>query len=133
MIQFTTKLKVNTKPISVAHADQLRHQLARIAVEQARHRAVHAVPGAAVVTLAVGEQAHRDDAPESVGAVDRDGAHRIVDLHDFLDELNREAHQHAGDQSDDDGADGFTKPLGAVIATSPARRPLPVMEASGLP
>ena len=28
---------------------------------------------------------------------------------------------------------GFTKPLGAVIATSPARNALPVMDASGLP
>ena len=28
---------------------------------------------------------------------------------------------------------GLTKPLGAVMATSPARRPLPLMEASGLP
>src|SRR6266849_7699360 len=28
---------------------------------------------------------------------------------------------------------GFTNPLGAVIATRPAKRPLPVMEASGFP
>jgi hypothetical protein len=28
---------------------------------------------------------------------------------------------------------GLTKPLGAVIATSPARKPLPVIDASGFP
>ena len=28
---------------------------------------------------------------------------------------------------------GFTKPLGAVMATRPARNPLPVIDASGLP
>ncbi len=30
-------------------------------------------------------------------------------------------------------ATGFTKPLGAVIATRPASRPLPDIDASGLP
>ena len=85
--RFSTKLMTKTKPSSVAHADQLRHELAGIAVEQAGDVAGHAVPGAAVVALAVGEQADRDDAPDAVGAVHRDRADRIVDLQHALDEL----------------------------------------------
>ena len=82
-------------------ANQLRDQLAGVAVEQAGHRAGHAVPGAAVVALAVGEEPDGDDAPDAVGAVHRDRADRVVQLQHALDELAREAHEHAGDQADD--------------------------------
>ena len=58
----------------------------------------------------------------------------IVELQHALDELDREAHEHAGDEADDArDAIGLTNPLGAVMATRPASRPLPVIDASGLP
>src|SRR5689334_4495641 len=41
-------------------AEELRHQLAHVAVEQTGDRTIHAVPGAAVIALAVGEEAHRE-------------------------------------------------------------------------
>ena len=47
-----------------------------------------------------------------VGAVHRDRAHRIVDLHLSFDKLDREAHQHARDQPDDDSADGVHEAAG---------------------
>src|ERR1041385_3680064 len=51
------------------HAEELRHKLAGIAVEQASHRTVDAIPRPAVVALAIGKQTHRDDTPQTVGAV----------------------------------------------------------------
>ena len=134
MIRLMTKLSVKTTADQRCHADQLRDQLARIAVEQAGDDTVHAVPGAAVVALAVGEQTDGDHAPQAVGAVHRNGADRIVDLHHLLDELDREADQSTpAIKPMMTAPTGLTKPLGAVIATRPASSPLPVMEASGLP
>ena len=104
-----------------------------VAVEQARDVARHAVPRAAVVALAIGEEAHRDDAPDAVGAMNGDRADRIVHLQHALDELARDAHEHAGHEADDRRRDGLTNPLGAVMATRPARNALPLIDASGFP
>src|SRR5919108_5984700 len=56
------------------NADELRDQLSGIAIEQSGHRSVHAIPRTRVVAPAVGEEADRNDAPQSVGTVDRDRA-----------------------------------------------------------
>src|SRR5229473_7112871 len=65
---------------------QLRSELGCISVEQTRHVAGDAVPASAVVAGAVGKEADRQYAPQSVGAVDRDGAYRVVHLEHALDE-----------------------------------------------
>src|SRR5207249_3106623 len=56
-------------PHQRAHADQLGHELARVAVEKPRDRAVHPVPAPAVVAGAVREEADAEHAPEATGPV----------------------------------------------------------------
>ena len=85
-------------------ADELRHQLAGISIEQAGDGAGNAIPGAAIVTGAVSEQADGEHTPESAGSVDRDGADWIVDFEVILNKGDAEADQHAGDEADDGGA-----------------------------
>ena len=116
-----------------AYADQLRDQLAGITVEKPSNAAIDAVPAAAIVGGTVGKQSHGDHAPQPAGSVDRNSAHGIVHPDDPVDELDAQADQYAGDQADDGGSDRAYNPLGAVIATSPANRPLPDIEASGFP
>ena len=95
------------------YADELRYQLARAtAVEQPRDGTVDTIPASAVVGGPVGEQTHGDDAPEAVGAVDRDGADRIVDLKNALDELDADAYEKSSDKADDDGTDGADESAG---------------------
>src|SRR5207248_2902840 len=60
------------------HADKLRHQLPGIAIEQAGHRSIDAVPGAAIIALSVRKQPDGDDAPETIDSVYRNGAHGVV-------------------------------------------------------
>src|SRR5512146_1156599 len=83
---------------------ELRNQLARITVEQAGNGSSDAVPGATVVACAVSEQANREHAPKSAGAVDRDRADRIIDLQSVLDERNAHAYKQTCYQSDDRAA-----------------------------
>ena len=103
-IQFRTKLKVNTKPTSVATTNNLRHKLAGISIEQAGYGAGNAVPGAAIVAGSVGKQADGEHTPQSAGAVHRDGADRIVDFEVVFNEGDAEADQNACDKANDGGA-----------------------------
>src|SRR5438552_9236193 len=99
-------------PHQRAHADQLGHELARVTVEEPRDRAVHSVPAPAVVAGAVREEADAQHAPQAAGPVHRGRAHRIVDLHDPLEELDAQADEHAGREADDGGADGVDEAAG---------------------
>src|SRR3954453_14540991 len=76
-------------------AHQLRRQLARVAVEESGDGTAHAVPASAVIARSVREETYRQDSPQSVRAVDRDGADRIVHLEDVLDESHRHADEDA--------------------------------------
>src|SRR5882724_4089518 len=88
--------------------DQLCHQLATIVtVEQAGDRTGDAVPGAAVVALAIGEESDGKYTPQTVGAVDGDGTDRIVHLKHPVNKYDRDANQNTGDEADDHGADGI--------------------------
>ena len=77
------------------YANQLSHQLSRIAVEQS----LNAVG-------AVGEQTDRNYAPQAAGAVNRNRADRIVYSNHAVDELDAQADQHAGRETDNDRAHG---------------------------
>src|SRR6266566_3311978 len=87
-------------------AHELCNKLGRIAVEQARDAAIHAVPAPAVIARAVREEAYRQHAPQAVRAVYGNGANRIVNLEDVLEERAAQADQHTGTQADDAGAGG---------------------------
>src|SRR3954463_15881242 len=82
-------------------AHELRRQLARVAVEESGDGTADAVPASAVVARSVREQTYRQGSPESVHAVDRDGANRIVHLQDVLDDGHGDAHEYARDEADD--------------------------------
>src|SRR6266699_4903806 len=84
-------------------AHELCNKLGRIAVEQARDAAIHAVPAPAVIARAVREEAYRQHAPQAVRAVYGNGANRIVNLEDVLEEGAAQANQNAGDSADDGG------------------------------
>ena len=75
------------------HADQLGHQLRGISVKQS----LDAVG-------AIGKQADRDDSPKPVGAVNRDGADRIIHAQNAVNEFDADADQQAGDEADDGGS-----------------------------
>ena len=82
---------------------------------------------------AVGEDADGEHAEGAADAVDRDGAHRVVELEPALHEQHRLDHQDAGDDADDGRpAPGLVKAQGAVMATRPASMPLAIMPGSGL-
>ena len=85
-------------------ANDLRHQLAGISIEQSGYGAGNAVPGAAIVAGAVGKQTDGEHAPQAAGAVHRDGADWIVDFEEVLNKDDAEADQDAGDKADDGGA-----------------------------
>src|SRR3989304_3021433 len=83
-------------------ADQLRDDLAAVAVDQARHPEV----GAA------GDDADREHAPEAGehGAGPR--PHRVVQLHDALEETGAVDHDRAGDAADDHRRPGLDEGAG---------------------
>ncbi len=85
------------------HADQNpgRH------ADQAQGLHTQAGKTAAVEHTAVGgKQAHSQGAPGTVDAVDRHGAHGVVDAGDAVKEFHREDAQHTGHNTDDGGAVG---------------------------
>src|SRR5579883_2605026 len=86
-------------------ADRLGCELPRVPEEEALDWSVDVVEAPGGVAP-VGKEPDRQHAPEAVGAVDRDRAHRVVDLELPLDEEDRFDHQDSGDQSDDAGAEG---------------------------
>ena len=105
-------------------ADDLGDELPDVAKEQ--------TPGnrAAVVHRAIGKQSERQLTPQAIDAMYRDGANRIVDLERSKNGTARHTSTPAIAPMMKP-LNGLTKPLGAVIATSPASRPLPIMAGSG--
>src|SRR5690348_16012936 len=80
-----------------ADPDQLSYQLAGVPVEETSHGTRNTVPAAAVIARAIGEKAHRKHTPETVGAVNGNRSHGIVDLEDVLKKHAAENNEHSGD------------------------------------
>ena len=75
--------------------------------DKAQH--LHAEEGEAVAVenaLAGGEKAGGQGAPGTVGAVDGNRTHGVVDFCHIIEEFYREDHQHTGHDADDGGAEG---------------------------
>src|SRR5437762_9592694 len=115
-----------------AHADELRQELPRVAVEEARDGAVDAVPAAAVVARPVGEEAHAEDAPEAASPGYRGRAHGVVDLHHALEELDAQADEHAGREADDRRADRVDEAARGRDRREPGEEPVPAHRRVGL-
>lgn len=88
---------------------------------------------AAVLTVAVREEANCNGAPDTVEEVNCNSADRVVDVKLVVEEPNAEANQESGNQTDDRAPRQSVSAQGAVIATRPAREALRHMETSGLP
>src|SRR5512141_375201 len=80
--------------------DALCEELRGVPVEESLHRPGDAVP--AVAVGAVREQPEGEHAPGPVHPVDRDRAHRVVDLECPLDEEDGDAQQDPRDHPDED-------------------------------
>ena len=81
-----------------------------------------------------GKEAHRDGAPNAVQAVDRHGAHRVVNAQLVIQSPDAKDHQDAGHRADDNGAqrirhvtrsgDGYQPGQGGVQAHRDVRLPI---------
>ena len=80
-------------------ADALGNELPGITVKEAGNRPFDAVE--AVTVFAVGKETKGQYAPGAVGAVNRDGTDRIVNLHDPFNEENAESTEDAADTADE--------------------------------
>src|SRR5205807_7635305 len=78
---------------------QLCQELAAVAVQQSFDVAGDTVPARSV--CAVGEDADCEHAPRAVEAMDRNGAARVIDVGDVVEEPYAEAHEEAGDDADE--------------------------------
>jgi hypothetical protein len=106
-------------------------ELRGISIEQIRYSSRYDVP--AVTVRSVCEEAKSQASPGSIDAVNRDGAHGIIDLHYPLNEERCFHNQDARYEAIKQAAGAFTNAQGAVIATRPASIPLHIMLGSGLP
>src|SRR5262249_55546862 len=87
-----------------ANADNLRHELRGIAVEQSANGACDSVPSVAVG--AIGQETESQAAPRAVHPVNRDCADWIVDLYYFLDEERRLDNENSRNDTDQAGGRG---------------------------
>src|SRR5712691_12145690 len=113
-------------------ADELSHELPRIAVEESGDRSIYSVPTAAVVACPVSEEAEREHSPEAARPVHRDCADRVVNLHHPLNKLDAQANQESRDKSKNHRADWIDKAAGCGDCHEPCKEAIATHRSVGL-